>query len=63
MLTAVNDRVVSHVIPVVTPLELVCARIILASLAFVICGCYRSPSAPNSFCTKLHEVVDRLWLR
>lgn len=63
VLIAANEVLVSHVIPVVSSLELVCVRVHIASREFIICVCYRPPSAARTFCNDFQDVLNKLIVR
>lgn len=63
VLLAVTDSLASHVIPIVSSLELVCARVLIDSREIIFCVCYRPPTASLSFCNELHDVVNQLFVR
>lgn len=56
-------RLWKYSVAIVSPLEAVCARVILAGRELILCSCYRSPSASISFCEDLHDLLNRLILR
>lgn len=60
VLIAVADNIVSYRISLLSSLEVVCVRIVINHQNILLCACYRSPSAPSTFCDELHDILNFL---
>lgn len=63
VLIAVRDSIISSVIPLNLSLEFVCARVHVRNKDFIFCACYRPPASSSTFCSELHDVLNRLVVR
>lgn len=63
VLIAVADHLHSSHVSLVSSLEIVCASIRINHRDVIFCACYRPPNAPSSFCSELHDVLNRILVR
>lgn len=63
VLIAISDRFSSHIVPISSPLEIVCACVRFAYQDVILCVCYRPPRCPSDFCENFHDCLHAVSVR